>query len=84
MVMLNRTEIHGIIRAALDLPETYTIPEDVPPSDIPEWDSIGWMNIIVMVEEKTEKEIPLDLFDDTEIVKDFCDVILSFTGSLEQ
>lgn len=76
--MIERNHVHQIIRSTLDLPADYEIPEDVPPADVPGWDSFGWMKLIVRMEAELALEIPLDLFDDTESVRDFCDIILRF------
>lgn len=47
-------EVIRLIRAALELPETYPLVGSLTPVEVPGWDSFGWMTIITAFEEHFE------------------------------
>lgn len=63
------------ILTTLKLPAAFAITEESEPGEIPGWDSLGWINLINVMEEEYGAEIPLEDMDDILTVGDFFRVV---------
>ena len=77
--MLSHSKIFEIIRESLELPEDFVLADEERPAFIPGWDSLGWVKIIIAIEESADIEIPLDTLDDVVTIGEFCDALIDLS-----
>jgi acyl carrier protein len=78
--IMTRDDAHATIRTVLALPADFALDDEAVPGDVPGWDSVGWINLLLAFEESLATEIPLDRFDRVETVGDFCVVVEGATA----
>lgn len=75
---MSREEVYRLIAQVFSLPPDFAFEPKMRPASIPGWDSIGWMRMLLAVEEIANCEVPLELFDRVVTVDDFCTAVAEF------
>lgn len=52
--------VDDAVRDALDLGGEFALDDGFGPDDVPGWDSMGWIRILGLIEERSGFELPLD------------------------
>ena len=80
--MLNTDDVESIVRKALGLPSTFVFKPGIRPAFVAGWDSVGWVKIIVAIENQLGKDLHLDIIDETVTVDDFFQAIKNYSECL--
>lgn len=71
----SRTELSGVIRDALQLPEDFDLDEAKRPAQIPGWDSVGWTAVLASLERRYGHTVSLLALDDAVTIGDILDIL---------
>lgn len=58
-----RDQILESIHRALELPDGYLLSSDAIIHDVPGWDSVAWISVVVAIERIIKREFPMDHLD---------------------
>ncbi|MBB54141.1 MAG: hypothetical protein CMF67_07180 [Magnetovibrio sp.] len=57
-----------LVRRTLELPDEFELLPDMPFSEVPGWDSLGWVNILNAISGSIDGELPLEDIVDVETI----------------
>ena len=63
------------VRDALDLGEDFALQDCLGPENVPGWDSLGWIKILGLIEERGGVELPLDRLADASSIGDLKSIL---------
>ena len=72
--------VDGAIRDALELGADYPLEDGLGPGDLPGWDSLGWIKIMGLIEERSGVELPLDRLADAASIADLKSILKDQTS----
>ena len=66
--MLADPELYSLIHATLELPESYRLKPETRIAEVPGWDSLGWVKVITVLENKCGMEFNIEDIENFETV----------------
>lgn len=79
--MLTSDEIVAVVIRALDLPADYKLKLETQISDVPGWDSFGWVAVISALEGDSQIELIVEHIESVQTVGDFVEFVRSPANS---
>lgn len=67
--------VDDAIRDALELGAEFRLEDSFGPADVPGWDSLGWITIMGLIEERSGMELPLDRLADASSIADLKSIV---------
>jgi acyl carrier protein len=55
---MTKPEMLALMRKVLALPESFELADNISPTQVPGWDSMGWLNLIMAIEQRLGTELP--------------------------
>lgn len=73
-------DVHDLLRELLALPADFVFGEGMRPANVPGWDSVAWLELILALENRCGREVPIELFDGVLTVADVCRAVAAFAN----
>ena len=71
---MTRDDTLALLRDVLQLPPDFQLTDGHSPTQVPGWDSVGWLNLLLAIEDRMGMPIPIEDLDKIFNFGDLCRV----------